>query len=472
MYHLPYFKTDNEEINKAYRMAIANVVGNIALFQDGILENEAPCILAGLGYNTPWTRDTAINVWNGMGLITPEVAKNTLCSVLGKEEKGYFIDGQYWDKIIWTVGAWNYYLFNGDKDFLRLSYEAVQNTLFRLEQTEFSPEYNLFRGPACYGDGVAAYPDIYADVNSSSILAFGWNKKEMCHPVGVGLPMMALSTNCLYYAAYRIADCMAKELGYKPCYEKKAKALKDAIHLHFWKEELGHFAYLIDPFGGCDSQEGLGSAFAILFGVTNEHQKECIINHQHITPHGIPCVYPSFSRYDTPDGLGHGRHSGTVWPHIQGFWAQAMAKENQVKKFDEELNAQTKNALAHNQFAEIYHPTTGEVYGGRQEDDNIGIREWVSLPHQTWSATAYLGNLLYNLVGLQFSTEGITLCPVGSRLTKTIELNHLIYRNACLDIAITGNGSTVASCKINGVETKPFVPANAKGNITIEIELQ
>ncbi len=471
MYRLPYFTTNNQEINQAYRMAIANVVGNIALFQDGILEGEVPCILAGLGYDTPWTRDTAINVWNGMGLLTPQVSKNTLCSVIAKDEKGYFIDGQYWDKIIWTIGAWVYYLFNGDKDFLSLCYQAVKNTLLQLEQTEFSPEYNLFRGPACYGDGVSAYPDIYADVNSASILAAGWNKKEICHPIGMGLPMMALSTNCLYYAAYRIADCMAKELGYEPCYEATANALKDAIHRHFWKEDLGHFAYLVDPFGGCKHQEGLGSAFALLFDVANGHHKECIINNQHITPHGIACVYPSFSRYDTPDGFGQGRHSGTVWPHIQGFWAQAMAKENQTEKFDEEFNLQTQNAIHSNQFAEIYHPTTGAVYGGRQEDDNIGIREWISLPHQTWSATAYLSNILFNLIGLQFSTGGITFAPVGSSLTNRIELNNLIYRNACLDITITGSGKTISACRINGENAEPFLPADAKGNITVEIEL-
>lgn len=472
MYFLPCLTTDNQEINTAYRMAIANVVGNIALFQDGILEQEASCILAGLGYDTPWTRDTAINVWNGMGLLTPEVAKNTLCSVLGKNQNGYFIDGQYWDKIIWTVGAWAYYLYNGDKEFLALCYEAAQNTLAELEQTEFDKEHHLFRGPACYGDGVSAYPDIYADVNSASILGATWNKKEICCSVGVGLPMMALSTNCLYYAAYRLADCMAKESGKEACYQEKAIAMKKAIHKYFWKEDLGHFSYLVDPFGGSDAQEGLGSSFALLFDVANEYQKQRIIQNQTITPHGIPCVYPSFARYNTPNGLGYGRHSGTVWPHVQGFWAHAMAKEKEVQKFDEELLFQTRNAIASNQFAEIYHPATGEVYGGRQEDDNVGIREWVSLPHQTWSATAYLGNVIKDLVGLTFSPQGITFAPAGSKLTKQIALKQLKYRNACLDITITGQGERVVSCKINGQESEPFLPANAFGNYNIELKLQ
>ena len=472
MYSLPYLKTDNQEINTAYRMAIANVVGNIALFRDGILEKEVPCILAGLGYDTPWTRDTAINVWNGMGLLTPKVAKNTLCSVMGKDDNGYYIDGQYWDKIIWAIGAWTYYLYNGDKAFLSLCHEAVQNTLTQLEKTEFSREYNLFRGPACYGDGVSAYPDIYADVNSASILGATRNKKEICHPVGMGLPMMALSTNCLYYAAYCLADSMAKELGKPLCYGEKAQKIKEAIQTHFWKEEQSRFSYLVDPFGGCDAQEGLGSALAILLDVAQGNQKERIAENQHITPHGIPCVYPSFPRYNTSDDFGYGRHSGTVWPHIQGFWASAMAKLGKTRAFDREFLLQTQNAIHSNQFAEIYHPTTGAVYGGRQEDDNVGIREWVSLPHQTWSATAYLRNVLLDLVGLSFSPEGITVTPMGSKLTQRIELKNLRYRNACLNIVIQGQGQTLSSCRINGAKSNPFIPVNARGEFTLEIDLQ
>ena len=39
-----------------------------------------PVILAGLHYDTPWTRDAAINAWNGGSLILPEVSRNTLLS--------------------------------------------------------------------------------------------------------------------------------------------------------------------------------------------------------------------------------------------------------------------------------------------------------------------------------------------------------------------------------------------------------
>lgn len=116
--NFPYFISDNKDINTAYRLAIATLSSNILPFKDGILEKEEPVIIAGLGYETPWTRDAAINTWNAGGMICPEVSLNTLKSVLTTCENGYRIDGEYWDAIIWTTGAWNQYLYTGDKDDL------------------------------------------------------------------------------------------------------------------------------------------------------------------------------------------------------------------------------------------------------------------------------------------------------------------------------------------------------------------
>lgn len=472
MFCLPYFKTDTQEINTAYRMAVANVTGNIALFQDGILQEEKPCILAGLGYDTPWTRDAAINVWNGMGLLAPEISKNTLFSVLNKKETGYYIDGQYWDKIIWTIGAWSYYLYTGDFEFLKVAYQAVTNTLQQLEQDEFDPQYHLFRGPACYGDGVAAYPDLYAKVNSASILAFPVAQKEHCHDKGVGLPMHALSTNCLYYAAYCLADQMAEKLQLPAIYQEKANAMKEAIQTHFWQKDKGSFSYLVDPFGGSDAQEGLGIAFALLLGVAEKDQAQQVLKNAISTPHGLACVFPSFARYNTEDGMGFGRHSGTVWPHVQGFWADACARFGRGDLFDEELNHQTQNALNNNEFSEIYHPLTGKTYGGLQEEIDIGIRSWLSQPHQTWSATAFLRNILFNVMGLTFSPDGITLSPVGTKLMNNRTLSNLHYRNATLTIHLQGQGNTIKECLINGTPSVPFIPVDMIGEVCVEITLQ
>ncbi len=41
-------------------------------------ERPKPCILAGLEYNKPWTRDGAFNSWFAGSLLVPDVARNTI----------------------------------------------------------------------------------------------------------------------------------------------------------------------------------------------------------------------------------------------------------------------------------------------------------------------------------------------------------------------------------------------------------
>lgn len=471
MYTAPSFVTDNKDINCAYRLAVATVCANILPFKDGLLKEEKEVIIAGLGYNTPWTRDAAINTWNAGGIMYPDIAENTLLAVLKSGENGVMIDGEYWDSIIWTVGAWYQYLYSGSKEFLKTAYTATVNTLEFFEKTEFSEDLGLFRGPACYGDGVAAYPDIYAAHGHSGIIKFAEFNKELCKKTGVGIPMHCLSTNCLYYIAYVIADKMAAELGLKKQYKNRAQSLKDAINEHFWSEEKGNYIYIVDDFGGCDSQEGMGVSFALLFGIADSEQAKKVIKNQHITRYGIPCVYPTFARYFTPDRKSFGRHSGTVWPHIEGFWASAVSKHRNTAAFDREFANETDNALRYMQFAELYHPETGEMYGGKQEWLDRGIKDWHSESFQTWSATAYLRNCLMDIVGMNFTEKGIGFNPVGTTLARSAELKGLKYRETTANIKISGNGSNIKSFKLNGNETEPFLSCNATGRQIVEILL-
>ncbi len=91
-----------------------------------------------------------------------------------------------------------------------------------------------------------------------------------------------------------------------------------------------------------------------------------------------------------------------MWPHIEGFWASAVSKHRNTAAFDREFANETDNALRYMQFAELYHPATGEMYGGKQEWLDRGIKDWHSESFQTWSATAYLRNCLRDIVGMDF----------------------------------------------------------------------
>ena len=285
----------------------------------------------------------------------PDVARNTLLSVLVRSGGKVRIGGQYWDAIVWATGAWHHYLYTGDKHFLALALEATKNSLDYFEQTEFDAADNLFRGPG-WSDGVAAYPDEYADAGGSSgILDWPKHNPDKMSKPGYGIPMKALSTNCLYYNAYVTAEKMAVELKapVDPQWKTKAARLKRAINADLWNDEKGNYRFLVGPFGKCDLQEGLGSSYALLFGIADPKQAEAVFASQHVTPAGLPCGWPNLRRYETPDGMSFGRHIGTVWPQIQGFWAEAAARAGKPEVFGHELfnlaaHASTGQAVCRN----------------------------------------------------------------------------------------------------------------------------
>lgn len=482
---MPSLLVNNEsthDIAKAYRIAIGDIAGNIQYHKSGVLERKAPCIYAGLFYGKPWTRDAAINIWNGCGVLAPDISKNTLLAQVEKYNSDIdIITGQYWDKIIWTIGAWNYYLCSGDMEFLTYAFSVVQNTFHQLEKDEFSQELGLFRGPAVYGDGVSAYPEIYThhqskDKNGSYSGIYHWAavNDSLKYPIGYGMPMHALSTNAVYYKAYVLLSEMAKELNQKPQSDwvYKANQLHQSINQYFWNDTKRNYNYLIDPFGNSDAQESLGIAFCLLFDIANSNQAESIFNTTVIEPAGIPCIYPNFKRYRNKMTESYGRHSGTVWPHIQGFWADAAMKYHKQDIFMHEFNALTRHANRDFQFVEIYHPTKETPYGGIQEPHLKESTEWFCAERQTWSATAYLRMIFKNLMGIHYSPRGITFNPFLPQDINEISLLGLKYKKALLDINITGSGNEIKYFYINGKASEEyFLPKDAKGNISIEINL-
>ena len=471
---IPSLRTDNRTINDAYRIAVGDLVGNVQPFKNGLLERPRPVILAGLDYGRPWTRDASINAWNGTSLIMPHVTRNTLMSVLDRTEGGVRIGGQYWDCIVWTTGAWHHYLYSGDREFLALAFEATKNSLTHFEKTEFDSEDHLFRGPG-WSDGVAGYPMQYADSGGSSAI-LDWPK---CNPdkvsrPGYGIPMKALSTNCLYYNAYVTVGRMAQELGVavNPARASKAQLLKESINRHFWNQDKGLYRFLVGPFGPCGHQEGLGHSYALLFDVADRQQRESIFSKLHVTPAGLPCAWPSFPRYDSEDGMSIARHAGTVWPQIQGFWAEAAARARKADVFGHELFNLAKHARRDRQFAEIYHPLTGEIYGGMQEASGKGIILWEATSRQTWAATAYLRMVLLGLSGMQFDTEGVRFQPCVPEGISFVEVQNLKYRNMDLMITIRGSGTKVTECTINGQASEiPFLDASEDGRQHVVIAL-
>lgn len=458
--NIPDIKTDSAILKTAYRIATGDISGNITLFKSGLLEKEAPCLLAGLDYDTPWTRDTAINVWNALAIISPETAKNTLLAVCEKASDGKRIIGtgwyQYWDCMIWTLGAYQYCLINNDSEFLKTVYEITLNTLEIYEKEEFDSEKNLFRGPAVYGDGAGAYPDKYGALENFSSAVLDWvnqNPDKKCEK-GYGLPMFSLSTNCMYYMVYKVCGEISDKLGIDSReFNEKSDRLKEAVNKYFWNEKKGTYDYLA---GECDYQEGLGVSFAILSGIADSEKEELLFKNTHTAEHGIPCVWPCFERYLKKGDLG--RHSGTVWPFIQGFWGQALLKGNQFEAFDENLRLMAEKALKDGQFAEIYHSITGEIYGGLQENNNpenqkdIGVNDivmWKSARRQSWSATAFLSLIYYCVLGLRYNGNVLRIKPYLPCFCNEITVSDIPFGKNRLKITVRRNSDAPREIVLN-----------------------
>ena len=394
----PYVTAGDPNIGRAFRIAVGDIASSVVPMSAAttLLNNplsakrweavsaqvvevagtreiipERPCSLtAGLDYGL-FQLDVMMHAWDGASFLSVEAVKGELLANLLIGEKGRIRSGEINSGLGWTIGAWEHYLYAGDRPCLKVALAATLGAIEYFERDEFDPESGLFRGPAIFCDGLSSYSDFWA----KDMVGKGHIKKwPEVHPdkkvsVSLGLPMHALSTQCINYQAYLIAAQMQRELGLPldPNLEEKAERLKAPINKHFWREDAGFYRFLVDPFGGSDQQHGFGNACAILFGVASPEQSRRVLAAMHLTPQGIPIDWPLFPRYASPDSTTFGNHNGTIWPLVNGFWSQAAAQNGRIDLFALELKKHADRACRDNQFAEIYHPVTGQIYGGIQE---------------------------------------------------------------------------------------------------------
>jgi glycogen debranching enzyme len=464
-----HLKSGSIDLDRAFRTAMGDLAGNISPWPSLLDGSEKPVILAGLLYDRPWTRDAAINTWNGCGLLSPEITRNTLEAVLIRDEHGLRIGGQYWDAIIWVTGCWQYYLQSGDRDFLEKGLEASLNALAFFEKTEWDEESGLFRGAPCYADGISAYPLRYSNTKPWHDIHF-WPRcnPDQAHPVGEGVPIRSLSGNALYAHAYSLLPEMAVALGREidPQWQTKAEALKRNINSRLWQEDEGLYRYFEDHREGSDLREGMGHAFALLFDIADGPRGERILASMHTSPAGIPCLFPVMERYLRD---GHvGRHNGTVWPPIQALWAEGALLRDRGDLFDAEFENLTKAILRDGQCAEVYHPVTGEEYGGLQEDPSGKIDEYYPCHRQTWSATAYIRMVLFGLAGLRLEPGRLSLPPRLPENCDDLELKGLSWQGGALDISISRGEKT--QLLVNGRAEAPDTPIEAReGGLSLEM---
>lgn len=529
----PYVTAGDPNISRAFRIAVGDIASNVLPFQAApistnnwakisaqvvkiagtgdVIPARMPILGAGLDYGVFQT-DTGMHAWDGAGFLQSDATTGALLATLKLGKDGRLLCGcegtQSWG-LTWTIGAWSHYLITGNRPFLQVALSVTLSTLDHLERYEFDADKNLFRGPAVGGDGISHYPDVWVKSMSGVGHIAKWpeHNPDKKAAVGLGLPMHALSTQCSIYEGYVLAGRMQRELGLPEdaALQEKAGRLKGAINRHFWREDAGIYRYLVDPFGGSEQQEGLGNAFAVLFGIANREQAQRVCANMHIEPQGIPWIWPVYPRYVTSDPKQVAQRSN-IWPLVNGSWSSAAAFSGRVDLFARELKKAADRACHDNQFAEQYHPVTGEIHGGIQEgvtgrkgtglaafvaarlggdgeptpeaiaklfpavEGKAGINLWQSCGRNTFSSTAYVRMVLQGLCGLRLETDGITFNPTVPPGMSPVAVYELPYRQAELEIHITGEGQQVRRITINGEEARTL-PTTATGKQTISIEM-
>lgn len=434
----PVLSSSDTLLVSAFDLALRTVENNI---ENGIVK-------AGGDYGGEWTRDASINAWNAGSLIFPEESRNSLWAVT--IDDGRAVGHQYWDKIIWVQGAYNHCMVTGDD--IEPVYRCSATTMKELEDSVFCVERGLFNGPSVFNDGIAAYEEPIPDPELAQSGSYKHpNTRHIC----------CLSTNCIYYWAYRKLAVMACRCGepFKALeYCVKARKLRRAIRNTLYDKEANALYYLIDHNGDVHHfQEGLGYSFAFLSGVVSRKEASKLVEGVRVSEYGIPSICPDFKRYDKDHP---GRHNNLVWPFVNAFWADAALHAGSRDMFEFELRNLADLAInkGEGMFYEIYNPNTGLPDGGWQ-NGNV----WASCRDQTWSATGYLRMFLTDMFGLGFGKKGMTVNPditVADDLACTA-LSGIKYRRHDVNVRIEAAGDKKEGTYVNGRKVRrAFVPCD------------
>ena len=437
-------------LDSAFKLAVLTIDHNT---HDGMIE-------AGAGYGGEWTRDCAINCWNAVSLLRPDVAEKSLWSVTNDSVT---IGHQYWDRIIWTIGAYNHYLVTGDMFFLTKAYDCCRNTMMELETQCFDSVSGLFMGPAVFQDGIAAYDEPVYDPTK-------WDDSYVLHHPHSD-SIKCLSTNLLYMESYCLLAKMSEMFGLtedSESYYESSHLLEIRIMETFYRPEEHKFYYLIDHLGHPhDYQEGMGLAFALLFDILESEEAEKLVENASITEYGIASVSPSFPR-NTPEKPG--RHNLMIWPHVNALYASGCSHYGLLEPFYFELENMADLAMNHSggDFCEIY-TIEGEPSGGYQ----CGAL-WDVKHHQTWCATGFIRLIVNHVFGLDFTDWGLDFHPTGMKDGSECRLRGIHYRNMNLTVIVKGRGEEMKSFKINGEKPHDewLWASNYEGDVVVEIELE
>lgn len=424
----PTLQTGQNIVDACYNMAIDDISTNLGSKGDGH---------AAFGTST---RDysLAYPILLSLSYIDPAAAMEALKAQV---TDGVIDRGSKWpittNDAAWAAAAWEVYNVTGSRQWLSWAYRVLKKTIDEDYDTNFDPSTGLLHGGFSPPSSLSAFPS--------------WMEGKDIYETH------CLTNNLLYERAFEILNDMSDELGEACDYGKKAIALKDAINGTLWNERrncYSPYTYIAAYPVQSPCIDNLGQALGVLWNVADDDRAEHLLMSTPLMPYGIPLSYPRSKERDPLNT------SEITSPVIQALWNLAAAKTGNLNMLRRGLGAMYRSQALFCANQDAWNAYTGEpIAPGR---DKLG------------SAAASAAMVFRLYAGMTFLPNGIEFNPVIPVFLKGEK--HILnfkYRQAVLDLTITGTGNDIESFSIDGKEGNDnFVAADLKGRHQISIKMR
>ena len=271
----------------------------------------------------------------------------------------------------------------------------------------------------------------------------------------------ALGTNAVHYQANRILAGIALKLNEKKNadgYRQTADRIKKGINKYLWLKDKGYYGQFL--YGRNDlissrKSESLGEALCVLFDIADQKKQQSIIAHTPTMIYGIPCVYPQSA------GMFN-YHNNAVWPFVQSYWVLAAAKAGNQEAVLRGLSSIYRAGAFFLTNKENFVASTGDYSGTKVNSSTM-----------LWSLSGDMPMIYKVFFGMTFNEHSLVLRPfVPAALGDKQRLTGFKYRNATLDLELSGNGNQISAVKLDGKPvSRAEIPETLTGRHRLEIRL-
>lgn len=434
--HLPHYTSS---------LTIDNALFNMSLEESEKAIEADSTYRTGVFWGGVWTRDVSYSILHSLAQICPAVSMKSLLAKVNVNNRIIQDTGTggAWpcstDRTTWVLAAWECYLVTGSKEWLDRIYPVIRNTIEDDRVVAYDPKTQLMRGETSWLD---------------------WREQEYptwMQPADI-YQSEAMGTTAVHYRSTRILAEICRLEGQPKLaqkYDSWADQLKEGMNKQLWMEDKGLYAIYLygrNHLVQHPQMEILGESFSILWDIASPERQQRISQSMVSELFGTPDFYPNLKDQ-------YPYHNDAMWPFTQGYWMKAQAKAG-----NEEGVLHSISSIYRLASMCLTNLENMVIYNGNEK----GLP--INSPRQLWGVAADIAIVPNIYFGIRYELDGIHFSPMIPKVLKgERHLSNFKYRQAVLDMSVSGFGNEIQSFKLDGVEAKPLFPADLKGEHRIEI---